>query len=1655
MSRVQFGKQRIREMCPSLCFICNGAGHTPTECGLRVSANELMRLCSRRCINCFRIGHRSFNCFNRKSCSKCKREHKHHARLCDYLIDRALDKISPTVVPYGMLVPGSECYAGCVEKLLNNLPLLEPNVPSGVRNYGQDNVIISEKVVPDDKVEVVRRVSYPRYKTRVFTNSNRKFKSRSQPSDRRSVDVKPVYAKSVSDKLEGEHAKPSRAVKSSVDTTPIVHSVEFKDREEEEEKVVYVDKPEETVVDVHEPEETVVVADELLKQEDSVDCSQMQDCSKISADNNRTPELETVQGFVMTHIVKSDVKENVLLPTAVIAVQGNAGEIYKARLLLDSGSTHSYIKKSAVRHVCCQKIGSQNLKISTFGTTTVQESVGDLLEVKFLGLDGPIWVSLYAVNNLCGNLRGHPLKAEYIEEISHVGLADLQAIAEDILEVDMLIGMDSLWRFLKPEMRETSFGPVLWNSVAGWVIAGGIKESALLFGTVKEVSTNFNIMDDTAEVVEEDYLEKFWALSHLGIIEDQEVSPILADFNKDIKHSEETKRYMVKLPWRVGFQSRLKDNFGNCVVRMNSLLRKFEDPNNAAFTDEYYGIIEDQLSQGILEDVTTSGRFGRSIKDIRKMSLRFYIPHHGVYKKEVGSSLRIVSDASSHEEKSPSLNECLHQGPSLINDIFDVLVRFRENKVGLVADISKAFLMVEIDPVDRDFLRFLWVTREGEKKEYRFCRAPFGVSSSPFLLNATLRHHFEKTVVDDVDFLKLLNQSFYVDDLISGGNSEEEVINLAGRVVSVLKEAGMKMHKFNSNHEGVRNTLGVEDKDETKVLGIVWNIKEDTLAINVDRISAEMSNSLTKRELLKVVGQVYDPVGWVEPFILLPKLLFQEVSGKNLKWDDKLPEGVMERWVAWKEQIPDLKEIKIPRMIVPCQYDRLELHGFGDASSKAYATCVYLVSISGNVRTAHLLGSKSRVAPLKMKKSIPRLELLGALCLAKFMSVIIKCHSNLTIDNIVYYSDSMNVLHWVPTPYKVWNPYVGNRVRRINELSDPSSWKHVRTKYNPADLPSRGLTVKDLLNNYLWFHGPEFLVDTSKVASDMVVGSPVAPTPECIVEKRKVVNYVNVALLEKPLFELEKFSSLSRLISVTALVIKMQYKAKIVKSRFRGDIESENAYKAIYEDTQILRNKALQYWVKLEQMKHCPDEWKFCKNNPRRLPSGMKVPCLVRQWNLSMDSADMLRCHTRLQYANLDYGAVEPMFLPNKSHLTQLYLQSLHLRLHHAGAAALHVAAREEFGIVRGRQLCRALVNKCVSCRRVSANTFPRLDPPNMPAYRVREADPFNSIGVDYCGPFRIKSGGVMHNQAYVMIITCAVSRAVHFEISLSLNVPSTILALRRFMARRGVPANIVSDNFGSFKRIGQEFRAILSSTAMQKYLNDHRINWTFYVSRAARRGGWIERIVGIYKRALKRVIGGTALPYVEFETLTCEIEAIINCRPISYVYSNIDEGIPITPSLLLCGKNIIQLPTVAGYRIDGTKSQICTTRLRYLEKIKDYFWTRFKTEYLQLLADRHRWDRRSSHGRQPKVNEMVLLKSDNVLRANWRLARIEKVFPGEDGVVRTCELRMPECPGSRKFTRLSRPAELLVPLECDEVVNLNTAIQNELNAERERTQNV
>ncbi|GBL80166.1 hypothetical protein AVEN_29148-1 [Araneus ventricosus] len=354
------------------------------------------------------------------------------------------------------------------------------------------------------------------------------------------------------------------------------------------------------------------------------------------------------------------------------------------------------------------------------------------------------------------------------------------------------------------------------------------------------------------------------------------------------------------------------------------------------------------------------------------------------------------------------------------------------------------------------------------------------------MLAATIKYHIRKYKQERSEAYEMLNSSLYVDDLFYGANTVNEVLDLSSSAIEILKDANMNLRKFKTNFEELRNLwyergmIEVEDSSvrPLKVLGIIWNTKDDMFKLEVQPILnmiEDLKNS--KQSVLQTASKIFDPVGFVSLFNLIIKCLLQEIWENGLGWDDELPTELKKRWGIWYSQIYLLKDLTFERKCFSFplnQAKELELHIFSDASPRTFGAVSYFryVSYDGRISTSFIT-AKSRVAPLK-KLTLPRLELMGAVIAARILRYL-TVNLNFPISRVYLWSDSLISLHWIKGAASKWKPFVSNRVIEIQSNTDLANWHHCSGKDNPADYISRGASAERLMNSSIWIHGPEWL----------------------------------------------------------------------------------------------------------------------------------------------------------------------------------------------------------------------------------------------------------------------------------------------------------------------------------------------------------------------------------------------------------------------------------------------------------------------------------------------------------------------------------------------------------------------------------------------------
>ena len=412
--------------------------------------------------------------------------------------------------------------------------------------------------------------------------------------------------------------------------------------------------------------------------------------------------------------------------------------------------------------------------------------------------------------------------------------------------------------------------------------------------------------------------EQLCNLDVLGLEDrpDGDQQSVYNEFKEQLTRSDEG-WYETGLIWKQS-HDHLPHNKQGSLRRLENLVKKLQGKPN--LFEQYDGIIQEQIAEGVVEKVTG-----------KPVGKEFYLPHKPVIRESAESTkTRIVFDASvKPNDKSPSLNDCLETGPPLQNLLWDVLVRNRMKPVALAGDLKQAFLQVRIRPEDRDVLRFHWFKHKNtsEIDVLRFTCALFGLVQSPFLLGATLKQHLESLRERHPNEVEEITKSLYVDEIITGAETKDKMRKLKETAITIFQEAKFELHKWHSNEQELeassrpevekqsyaKEQLGVKP-GETKLLGLPWNKTKDSIAVTFPAPPIET----TKREMLRFLASVYDPLGLASPTTLVGKLLYREVCDQRLSWDGKVSER---QWCRFEKSLTESRyqEVSHPSKNPPMQ----------------------------------------------------------------------------------------------------------------------------------------------------------------------------------------------------------------------------------------------------------------------------------------------------------------------------------------------------------------------------------------------------------------------------------------------------------------------------------------------------------------------------------------------------------------------------------------------------------------------------------------------------------------------------------------------------------------------------------------------------------------
>lgn len=1296
----------------------------------------------------------------------------------------------------------------------------------------------------------------------------------------------------------------------------------------------------------------------------------------------------TPTNSVATH-VGSFGRSHVLLATAIIKVIHPSGEACTFRALLDQGSQASFITERAVQvlGLLKQKVNVSVTGIGSSSSNTARSCVSfhispyfdDINTVFVDALVLPKVTSLPSLSHAVGRNWPH---------INNLQLADPHYYEQD--KIDVLLGADIYNRILLNDVRHGPPGsPTAQHTLLGWILSGQLEITTKPAATATVANHHCGLSID-------DQLRKFWEIEQVPERKRQFTrdEQICEDHFASNYQRTDTGQFIVRLPLIDGVAT-LGQSYNYAACRQLQIEKRFKrDP---LYHAKYTEFMEQYENLHHMEEVPAHN----------ETTCEYFIPHHAVLKdSSLTTKLRVVFDASQKSSNGRSLNEQLLIGPKQQQELTCIIMRWRKHAVVFTADIEKMYRQILVDERDRGLQKIVWRKALAVPlKQYQLTTVTYGTSAAPYLAIKTLR---QLAVNDQKRFpigAEITLRDFYVDDVLTGCDTIEEAVEAKTQLMALLNAGHFSLRKWSSNRSEVIADLpqsflacqlpqAINLEDGIKTLGINWHPGADEFGFKIHLNQNKPIAS--KRSLLSDMAKLYDPLGWLAPSTIKAKLMFQDLWRLNLQWDDRLPSNLACKYIEYRSELPSLEDIKIRRWLhCDALSQRIELHGFCDASITAYAAVVYVrvVHADGSIHV-NLLAAKTKVAPLK-SISIPRLELCGAVLLAQLITTITDA---MEFNNVTTYAwtDSTIVLAWLNGEPSRWNVFVANRVTTILENLTANQWNHVISAENAADCASRGIMPSQLKDLDIWWHGPSWLRQSE---SHWPSKMPIVSTEE---ESRKAAHHRQVS----EIYDLiDRFSSLSRMRRVSAFILRFIYNAKQLQKSHRkfGPLQPAEL------------NAAQIKWIQLTQMHHFGREIKMLKQHTP-IPNSSSIIRLTPFLH-----SGIIRVGGRLHQSPMSFDVRHPIIIPRQSKLTTLLIDHAHRQTLHGGVQMTSAYLRRTVWIMDARNQIRYFIHRCLHCFKQRAETQTQIMA-NLPAARISPSRPFLHTAIDFSGFIKVRSAkgrGQHSSKAYVSLFVCLVTKAIHLELVSDLSSAAFIASFRRFVSRRGKCTDIYSDNgtnfVGAFKELKYMHQGAMKgqlSEVIDALAQDGTL-WHFSPPLSPHFNGLAEAGIKSTKNHLKRIIGESTLTFEEMCTLLTQVEAVLNSRPLYPMTADPNDFSPLTPGHFLIGDAITSVPEPSILNTNTNR----LTRWAQVQRMYQCFWKRWSFEYIHHLQSRTKWNVPQTNIR---IGDMVLIKEDNLPPAKWKIGRILKTFPGPDGNVRVVEVAHGNTSSKRSIVKLA-----------------------------------
>jgi hypothetical protein len=1342
----------------------------------------------------------------------------------------------------------------------------------------------------------------------------------------------------------------------------------------------------------------------------------------------------------------------VLLKVVPIRIRATNGSVIDSSAILDDGSSVTVISAELAARA---GLSGRRESMHVCGPWNKSDIVCDtmVVNIELCDKDNKVHsIKARSVNELC-------LPYQNLSAIDCSKYPYLNRIQSELSNVvskpEMLIGQDN-YNLMVP--LEIILGkpnePVATFSPLGWCIHGVVRVSgstrgastggahaALLVGAAPAPARGASEQRALRDLHDE--VRRAFELDSMGVSGKPRQN---RDDVQAVEHLERT-AHLVEGRWRVGLPWKnpdclMPDTFPSALKRLKGIERKMA--KDSAYAERYAERVKHLFTNN----------FARELEDTQRTPRTWYLSHFGVDNPNK-KKLRLVYDAADQVE-GVCLNDHLLKGPDLLTSLWGIMLRFRENRIGVSGDIKDMFLRIQIQPQDQDALRFLWRDDPTEPvKTYVMTSLIFGAKCSPFVAqfiknkNAQRYEHTEPAAVDAIC------NSHYADDYIQSLPDESTAIKMVTTVARIHAEGGFEIRNWTSNStlvlDSVPNeTLGTaavrfkidQQFEGERTLGLIWYPATDELGfdLSLKRIPEQIvlgHQKPTKRIMLKVVMSIFDVFGFLAPFTIQGRIMLRDTWKSSINWDEDIPDDIFMKWIKWLDLLQLISHIRIPRWYYKASIgaSRMEREPAAEAYTCATTAtptatpCYEPVSATKTDATdvsdihcynynnlqLHLFCDASTKAMCAV--AYWRWENNGQIYVAFVAS---KCKvapvKTITVNKLelqaallaARLADSVQREHKMTTGQRYYwcdsttvLHWIRNDARnynifianRLGEIDELSRANEWR--YIPTKLNVADVGTREVYDETI-FKG-EWINGPEFLHGDESQWPSDIVNPEVSEIALECIHLVQNEKCDLPVPDAARFSSWLRLLRSTAAVLKFVDKCR----RRSADIDC------------TMMERAERLLIKQTQQELFRDD----------IADMRKGNVLNRSSKLSklspyLDEHGLLRCSGRIDAAlNVAPETKRPIILDGKHAVARLLVRSYHEKAAHGNHEGVVNDLKQKYWLFKLRPTVKAVVAHCMYCRiRKAKPEVPRMG--NLPEARLAHHQrPFTHCGLDLFGPMEVIVGR-RHEHRYGVLFTCLTLRAIHLELVHSLTSDSLIMALRRMAARRGWPKYLYSDNGTNLRGANTELTRCLQELDEEDLKNkgvNFGVQWTFIPPASPHWGGAWERLIRSVKTSLKVILKERVPKDEVLSTLMTEVENMVNGRPLTHVSVEPNSEETLTPNHFLIMGAASHLPAAGAFDDSDLYSR---KQWRKSQRLADMYWTRWVKEILPDLIPRTKWTQEQN---PLQVGDFVFIVDPAAQRNVWLKGVIQRVFPGRDGRVRVVEVKTKTGTLRRSASRVAR----------------------------------